>query len=112
MGWFNVWGWRRWIDEQRKVADYRRGEQRPLLFADLDQEHTDTRVPSVPSFEDETVKRLDAQARLRTLSPRHRQALMLTAAGYTTEEIGLSLGVSAARVSEMKQQARKRMAKA
>jgi RNA polymerase sigma factor (sigma-70 family) len=117
MGWW--WGLLRHWDKDDWRAWYVRGRNRDILLTycslDADPDPQTGFVPqslSTPSFEAETVKRLDAQAQLRTLSPRHRQALMLTAAGYTTEEIGLSLGVSAGRVSEMKKQARKRMGKA
>jgi RNA polymerase sigma factor (sigma-70 family) len=60
-------------------------------------------------IEERMVQRIDLERALASLAEEEREALLLTEAGYTSEELGLTLGVAATTIRSRRARARARL---
>jgi RNA polymerase sigma-70 factor (ECF subfamily) len=100
-------GWIHAICRHQAVDELRRRSRRAREVPIDDLPALD-RWPA-PAVEDRWVQRIDLERALATLPEEEREALLLTEAGYTSDELAQALGVAATTIRSRRARARARL---
>ena len=93
---------------QRQAIDHLRRQQRRAREVSIEEWSDLGRGHAAPT-EEQWVQRIDLERALALLEPEEREAFVLTAAGYTSEELAKTFGVAATTIRSRRARARVRL---